>query len=88
MDDYMEKAHRCAAYHGYENRVDVIATALREAHAAGKAEGMRRAAEIVQSAGDTWSNSRDHYVAVQEAAVDAKCEEIAAAILAEAEKGR
>lgn len=39
-----------------------------------------RAAKIAESCGDTWSNSRDVDVALQEAAVDEKVAEIAAAI--------
>jgi hypothetical protein len=42
--------------------------------------GIEEAAKVAKSFGDTWSNSRDVEVAVQEAAVDEKVEEIATAI--------
>ncbi|WAJ27158.1 hypothetical protein [Antarcticirhabdus aurantiaca] len=45
------------------------------------AEEMRdRAAKVAEAAGDTWSGTRDHAQAAQEAAVDEKCIAIAEAI--------
>lgn len=46
------------------------------------------AAKVAQAAGDTWSGSRDSHQCVQEAAVDDKCVEIAAAIRALTDGGR
>ena len=43
---------------------------------------LERAAAMAENLGGTWSGSRDVSVCVQEAAVDDKCEDIAAAIRA------
>lgn len=43
---------------------------------------VERCAEVAESAGNTWSNTRDPFQACQEAAVDEKCTEIATAIRA------
>lgn len=47
---------------------------------AARADGMEEAAKVAEEAGNTWSGTRDAEQACQEAAVDEKCEEIAAAI--------
>lgn len=72
-DEIMREAAKVPLYRGGENQIRSIARALMARD--------KRAAEIARKAGDTWSGSRDHMVAVQEAAVDDKCEEIATAIL-------
>ncbi|MDS1138618.1 hypothetical protein [Nitratireductor indicus] len=46
------------------------------------AETLEAAARMAEYEGDTWSGSRDSFVAVQEAAVDRKCKDIASAIRA------
>jgi hypothetical protein len=53
---------------------------LREALATARAEALEEAAGVAEAAGETWSGSRCAETAAQEAAVDAKCVEIASAI--------
>lgn len=47
---------------------------------------LEEAARVAEAAGNTWSNTRIVEVALQEAAVDDKCVEIATAIRALAER--
>ena len=72
MQEAKELAWKCSSMELHEE-AEEIARALMARD--------KRAAEIARKAGNTWSGSRDHMVAVQEAAVDDKCDEIATAIV-------
>jgi len=65
-----------------DSAVCIAAWNSRSARPDTRSEVLEEAARVAESFGDTWSNSRDTHLCVQEAAVDAKCEQIASAIRA------
>ncbi len=92
--DVWEKARRLhielikTLAYAHPSEDEIIARALLEAEQRGRRMGMEEAAKVAEYAGNTWSGTRDHMQACQEAAVDDKCVEIASDIRAKMEESR